>query len=81
MNKRQRAHKILVPNPSILETIPKEESDEGEMKLDEEEEQVPLQRRTQLAKATELERRKSATNIPSPTHVEMIELSSSEDEV
>ncbi len=42
MNKRQRVCKILVPNPSIPKTIPNEESDEGEIESDEEEEQVPL---------------------------------------
>ena len=38
MNKGQRVRKILVPNPFVLETIPKEEIDEEEMELDEEEE-------------------------------------------
>ena len=52
MNKKQRVRKILVPNPSIPKTILEEELDEGEMESDEEEEQVPLQRRTRQAKAT-----------------------------
>ena len=42
---------------------------------------MPLQRRNQLAKAIELERRKSATSTPPPTRVELVELSSLEDEV
>ena len=81
MNKGQRVYKRLVPNPSIPKTIPEEEIDEEEMESDEEEEQVTLQRRTWLVKATELERRKSAMSTPPPTQVEPIELSSSEDKV
>ena len=74
MNKGQRVHKKLVPNPSIPETILEEETEL-------EEEEVPLQRRTRLAKATEMERRKSATSTPPPTQEKLVELSSSEDEV
>ena len=70
-----------MPNPSIPKTIPKEESDEDETESDGEEEQVPLQGRTQLAKATELERKKNVTNTPPPTQVETIEISSLKDEV
>ena len=39
----------MVPFPSILEPIPKE----GEEEEEDEEEDVPLQRRTWLARATE----------------------------
>ncbi len=81
MNKRQRVRKRLVPIPSIPKTIPKEESDEGEIESNEEEEQLPLQRRTWLAKATKLERRKNVTNTPPPTQAKIVEVSSSEDEV
>ena len=42
---------------------------------------MPLQRRTRLVKATELERRKSAMSTPPPTQEELVELSSLEDEV
>ena len=76
MNKRQRVSKRLVPNPSILKTILEEEIKSGK-----EEEQVPLQRRTWLAKATKMERRKSAMSNPPPTQEKLVELSSLEDEV
>ena len=79
MNKGKRVQKRLVPNPCVLETILEEETNEDETKLEEEE--VPLQIRTQQAKATEMERRKSTMTTPPPTLVEPIELSSSEDEV
>ena len=81
MNKGQRVCKRLVPNPSIPKTIPKEETNEEEIESEEEEDQVPIKRRTWLAKAIELERRKSAMSTPSPTQEEPVELSSSEDEV
>ena len=42
---------------------------------------MPLQRRTRLAKAIELERKKSVTNTPPPTQAKMVELSSLEDKV
>ena len=81
MKKRQRISRRLVPNPYILETIPKGDEEEEEIESEEEEEKVPLQGRTQLAKATELERRKSATGTFPFTQEEPLELSSSEDEV
>ena len=40
MNKGKRVCKILVPNPSVPETIPEEETDEDETESKEEE--VPL---------------------------------------
>ena len=40
-----------------------------------------LLRRTWIAKAVEVERRKSATSTPPPAQVEPLELSSLEDEV
>ena len=42
LNKRQRISRILVPNPSIFETILEEEKYEEEIESEEEEEQVPL---------------------------------------
>ena len=41
MNKGQRVHKRLVPNPSVLEMILEEETNADETKSEEEEE-VPL---------------------------------------
>ena len=81
MKKRKRISRRLVPNPSIPKTIAKEEEHKEETKLEEEEEQVPLQRRTWLAKSTELERRKSTSSTPPSTQVEPLELYSLEDEV
>ena len=70
MKKRKRISRRLVPNPSIPKTI-----------LEEEEEQMTLQGRTQLEKAIELKRRKSAMGTLPSTQVEPLELSSSKDEV
>ena len=60
MKKRQRINRILVPSPSIPKTIPEGDEEEEEEESEEEIEQVPLQGRTQLAKATEPQRRKSS---------------------
>ena len=68
-----------MPNPSVPKTIPEEETDEDEHESKEEE--VPLQRRTQKAKTTKMERRKNATSTTPSTWSKPIELSSSKDEV
>ena len=80
MSKGQKVCKILVPNPSIPGTIPEEETDKYETESEEEEE-VPLHRRTRQAKATEIKVRKNATSITPSTQSRPVELSSSEDEV
>ena len=51
MRKGQKVRKRLVPNPFVPGTIPEEETDQGETESEEEEE-VPLHRRSQQAKAT-----------------------------
>ena len=70
----------MVPFPSIPEIIP-EGDEEEEEEEEEEKEQVPLQRRTRLARAIEQERRKSATGTSPSTQGEPLEVSSSKDEV
>ena len=81
MKKRKRINRRLVPNPSIPETISEIDEQEEETKSKEEEEQVPLQGRTQLARAIELQRRKITMGTLPSTQEEPLELSSSEDEV
>ena len=81
MKKRKRISRRLVPNPSIPKTI-LEENEEGEQTTSkEEEEQVPLQGRIRLGRATKLQRRKSATGTSPSTQAEPLELSSLEDEI
>lgn len=83
MKKRQRATKRMVPFPSIPETILEEEGEEEE--IDEEgtneEEEVPLQRRTKLARAIEEERRRSVLGTSPSTPTRPLEVSSSEEKV
>lgn len=84
MKKRQRVTKIMVPFPSIPETILEGEEEEEEETYEEEmneEEEVPLQRRTYIARATEKERRRSAIGTSPSTLVGPLEVSSSKDEV
>ena len=69
-----------MPNPFVPGTISEEETDQGETESEEEEE-VPLHRRTMQAKATEVEVRKNAASITPSTQSRPVELSSSEDEV
>ena len=69
----------MVPFPSIPKTIP--EGDDEEEKEEEEEEQVPLQRRTWLARAIEKERRRSTMGTSPSTQAEPLEVSSSKDKV
>ena len=68
----------MVSCSSILETIPKEEEEEEE---EDEEENVPLQRRTWLARAMEQDKRRTSIKTPPPALEEPLEVSSSEDEV
>ena len=81
MKKRQRINKRLVPSPFVLKTIIEGDEEEEEEELEEEEEQLPLQGRTQLARSTELQRRKSAMGTSPSAQAKPLELSSSEDEV
>ena len=62
MSKGKKVRKRLVPNPFFPRTIPKEETDRVETESEEEEE-VPLKRRTRQDKATQMEVRKNATRI------------------
>ena len=67
MKKSQRLTKRMLPFPFVPKTILEGEED-GEEEEDEEE-QVPLQGRTQLARATKQQRRRSTTvTSPSTKH-------------
>ena len=70
----------MVLSQYILETIMEGDEEKGDDEL-EEEEQVPLQGKTWLARATKLQRRKSGAVTLSSTQVDPLELSLSKDEV